>query len=232
MNIRALHFGFGALLIMGIAASSKADQSFYWGEARGKDGRLAYRERHTVTFMGERVMHSLTEYLSPDGTFIAAMESDYSRNDRMPTYVFEDSIRGLREGLRLEGDEYVIFRQRPGKDEETRALRETDNVFSCQGWHYFLVENLSLLDQGNLALDLILPSELKAYTFRVEKTGQKDGFVSAVIKINNRLLRLFAPKLHLVYDTQHRKLVEYRGVSNIAGADGKRQDVTITYIYE
>ncbi|MBN1426460.1 hypothetical protein JXA88_18075, partial [Candidatus Fermentibacteria bacterium] len=168
MNGNTWRIVFVAMLIAA-AAMAAPREDIYWSEARGKGGELAYRERHTATFEGERILHSLTEYLSPEGELIATMESDYSLSVAMPTYLFEDLVRGSREGLRREGDDYVIFRQEPGKEEETKVLRETDSVFSCQGWHYFLVENLDLLAQSNLKLDLILPSELKAYTFQVEQ---------------------------------------------------------------
>ncbi|MBN1425720.1 hypothetical protein JXA88_14290, partial [Candidatus Fermentibacteria bacterium] len=91
---------------------------------------------------------------------------------------------------------------------------------------------LDLLAQSNLKLDLILPSELKAYTFQVEQVGASGDLVRAVLKIDNRILRLFAPKLRLVYDAKTKKLLEYQGISNIPDAKGKRQDVSITYAYE
>lgn len=209
-----------------------AENVIYRSEATNEDGELVYREKHTVQFDGERVLRSLTEYRSPEGELIATMESDYAKSVSMPTYVFEDLVRGYREGLRLEGGKYVVFKQERGREEETRPLHKTDNVFSCQGWHYFLVNNLDLLETGNIELDLVLPSELKAHRFQVEQTGAEGDLVKAVIKIDNWFLRLFAPKLRLVYSKSLRKLVEYEGISNIPAADGGRQDVRIVYSYD
>jgi hypothetical protein len=224
------------IMFTGLASASwevtGVDTVFYRSEATNEDGKLVYREKHTVRFDEERVLHSLTEYFSPGGDLIATMDSDYAKSVSMPTYVFEDLVRGYREGLRLEGDTYVVFKQERGREEETRPLRKTDNVFSCQGWHYFLVNNLDLLEEGNIKLDLVLPSELKAHSFQVEQTGAEGDLIKAVIKIDNWFLRLFAPKLRLVYSKSMQRLVEYEGLSNIPAADGGRQDVRIVYSYD
>jgi hypothetical protein len=224
------------IIFTGLASASwevtGVDTVFYRSEATNEDGDLVYREMHRVLFDGERVLHSLTKYFSSEGELIATMESDYAKSVSMPTYVFEDLVRGYREGLRLEGDTYVVFKQERGKEEETKPLRKTDNVFSCQGWHYFLVNNLDLLEEGNVKLDLVLPSELKSHSFQVEQTGVEGDLIKGVIKIDNWFLRLFAPKLRLVYSKSMQKLVEYEGISNIPAADGGRQDVRIVYSYD
>lgn len=225
------------MMITGLFSSSYAIPEFttdvvYRGEARDEDDNLVYREKHTVKFVGDRVLNSLTEYMSPDGELIATMESDYSKSVAMPTYLFEDKRTGYREGLRLIDDSYMIFTHERGKNEKVKPLKSTDNVFSCQGWHYYLVNNLDRLAEGNVDLNLILPSELKAYGFEVEQVGSDGNLVNAVLKLDNWFFRIFAPELKLVYDRELRKLVRYEGISNIQDKKGDNQDVIITYSYD
>ena len=149
----------------------------------------------------------------------------------MPTYVFEDHLRGYREGLRDEEGEYIIFKQKRGSKEERRTVTNTEDVFSCQGWHYYLVNNLAALEQENVELNLILPSELKALPFEIQKVRSAGDRVEAVLKFNHWLFRYFAPTLRLVYDSKSKKLVEYRGISNILDSNSDRQDVRIVYRY-
>ena len=54
----------------------------------------------------------------------------------MPTYVFEGRRRGYREGLRDENGEYIIFKKTRDGEEETEKVTNTEDVFSCQGWHH------------------------------------------------------------------------------------------------
>jgi hypothetical protein len=220
-----------SLLMISSGASLAADREVHWGEARNAQGELVYRERHSVTREGERVTTSLTEYFSPAGQLLATMESDYSQNLSMPTYVFEDLRRDYREGLRNEDGEYIIFKKTKDGEEETEAITNTKDVFSCQGWHYYLVDNLAVLERENVELNLILPSELKAFPFEIQRARSEGDRVEAVLKLNHWLFRYFAPTLQLVYDSKSRKLVEYRGISNILDSDGKRQDVRIVYKY-
>jgi hypothetical protein len=220
-----------SLLMVLSAASLAAEKEVHWGEARNEQGELVYREKHSVTLEGEQVITSLTEYFSPAGQLLATMESDYSRNLSMPTYAFDDLRRGYREGLREEEGEYIIFKKTRDGEEETEAVTNTEGVFSCQGWHYYLVNNLSVLERENVELNLILPSQLKAFPFEIQQVRSEGDRVEAVLELNHWLFRYFAPTLQLVYDSKSRKLVEYRGISNILDSDGKRQDVRIVYEY-
>jgi hypothetical protein len=220
-----------SLLMVSSSASLAAEREVHWGEARNENGELVYREKHSVTREGGRVLTSLTEYSSPDGQLIATMESDYSRNLSMPTYVFEDLRRGYREGLRDEDGEYIIFNKTKDGEEKTEAVTNTKDVFSCQGWHYYLVNNLAVLERDNVELNLILPSQLKAFPFEIQRVRSEGDRVEAVLKLNHWLFRYFAPTLQLVYDGKSRKLVEYRGISNILDSEGNRQDVRIVYEY-
>ncbi len=220
-----------SLLMVSSGASLAAEKEVHWGEARNEQGELVYREKHSVTREGGQVMTSLTEYFSPAGQLIATMESDYSRNLSMPTYVFEDLRRGYREGLREENGEYIIFKKTKDGEEETAAITNTEDVFSCQGWHYYLVNSLAVLERENVELNLILPSELKAFPFEIQRGRSEGDRVEAVLKLNHWLFRYFAPTLQLVYDSKSRKLVEYGGISNLLDSEGNRQDVRIVYEY-
>jgi hypothetical protein len=116
-------------------------------------------------------------------------------------------------------------------EEKAEAITNTEDVFSCQGWHYYLVNNLAVLERENVELNLILPSELRALPFEIQRVRSQGDRVEAVLKLNHWLFRYFAPTLQLVYDSKSRRLVEYRGISNILDREGKRQDVRIVYKY-
>ena len=160
------------------------------------------------------------------------MRSDYSRSVAMPTYVFEDLRRNYREGLRWQEGEYVIFHQDGSAPEKTSRLGSDRRAFSCQGWHYYLVNNLDLLEKDNITLNLVLPSELRPFPFVVKKISSDESRVSAELRLNHWLFRHFAPKMRLTYDKKKRHLAEFHGVSNILNKAGERQEVSIRYQYD
>jgi hypothetical protein len=222
------------LLCMFLTTCARAvgvDENVYVGEARDEKGALVYTEKHVVSSEAGITTGSVTEYRAPDGELIATMRSDYSRSVAMPTYVFEDLRRNYREGLRWQDGDYVIFHQEGSAPEKTSRLGSGSRVFSCQGWHYYLVNNLDLMEKDEIVLNLVLPSELRPFPFVVKKLVSDELRVSAELSLKHWLFRYFAPKLRLEYDKTKRRLIEFQGVSNILNKAGDRQEVTIRYRY-
>ncbi len=230
-GILSLRLSFLFTVIAVCAFAARADEDVYVGEAKDEKGALIYTENHQVSYVDGRMIVSVTEYRVPDGELIATMRSDYSRSVAMPTYVFEDLKRNYREGLRWQEGEYVIFSQTGSDPEKTSRLASDSRVFSCQGWHYYLINNLGLLEKDNITLNLVLPSELRPLPFVVKKLASDEYRVSAELSLKHWLFRYFAPKLRLEYDKQKRRLNEFHGVSNILNKTGERQTVTIRYKY-
>ena len=220
------------LILTTCAGAVGADESVYAGEARDEKGAVVYTEKHVVSAEAGRTTATVTEYRAPDGELIATMRSDYSRSVSMPTYVFEDLQRNYREGLRWQDGDYVIFHQEGSAPEKTSRLGSDSRVFSCQGWHYYLLENLDLLEKDKIVLNLVLPSELRPFPFVVKKLDSDESRVSAQLSLRHWLFRFFAPKLRLDYDKTKRRLIEFQGVSNILNKAGDRQEVTIRYRYD
>lgn len=205
----------------------------HWGVAKNDKGDVVYTEKHIVTKKNGKYATSETIYYDPTKTeVIATMKSDYSRDALMPTYEFVDKKSGYKEGLRFQDGKYVIYNQEKGGKEEASVLKKKESLFSCQGWHYYLVENLSLLQKQDIALNLILPSELDFYEFKIKGAESTNTKVVANLELSNWLLRAFAPSLRLVYDKKLKRLVEYEGISNIPDNEGERQNVKIVYQYD
>jgi hypothetical protein len=229
--ITSLRWALMFLMLAACAWGATATEVTYVGEATDEKGALVYTEKHVVTTSDGITTGSVTEYRAPNGELIAIMRSDYSRSIAMPTYVFEDLQQNHREGLRWQDGAYVIFLKESSAPEKTSRLGNDSGVFSCQGWHYYLVNNLDLLEKDNITLNLVLPSELRSFPFVVKKLASDESRVSAELSLKHWLFRYFAPKLRVEYDKKERRLMEFHGVSNILNKAGDRQTVTIRYKY-
>jgi hypothetical protein len=230
-GISGLRWPLLSLLLAAYIGVAVAGEDVYTGEATDDKGALVYTEKHVVSSAEGRTTGSVTEYRLPNGDLIATMRSDYTRSVAMPTYVFEDLRRKHREGLRWQDGGYVVFSQTGNDPDKTSELGSDSRIFSCQGWHYYLVNNLDLLEKENITLNLVLPSELRPLPFVVRKLSSDENRVSAELRLDHWLFRHFAPKLLLTYDKKNRRLVEFHGVSNILNKSGDRQTVTIRYKY-
>ena len=221
-----------SLLSFGGGALGNNTLVTHMGIAKNQAGKVVYREWHEVQVVAGEVKSSLTTYYAPTSKEkIAELRSNYSKSIKMPTYEFVDLRTNYREGLRFENNKYIIYNQEAGELEGREVLSAKEALFSCQGWHYYLINNLSTLEKSDIALNLILPSELDFFRFRVQQVESSKDLVVADLKLSNWILSLFAPSLQLTYDKKLKKLVRYEGISNILTKNGETQDVVIDYDY-
>lgn len=188
-----------------------------------------YTEKHKAYYKNSYLVKSTNDYFDMSGKKIAELNSDYSKNFHMPTYVFKDLRTGAEEGLRLSNNQYYIYRKKPGKQEEQTLLENPKDLFSCQGWHYYLLSNLAKVEREIIKLKLILPSRLDFYGFRARLIKADGNLLHLRIELDSWLLRIFADHLSITYDKESKKLVYYSGISNILDEKGETQDVHIFY---
>jgi hypothetical protein len=205
----------------------------FTGTARGADGAVLYREEHQVILAGDRPLSAVTVYLDPSGRRIAGLRTDFAADPFAPPYVFEDLRSGAAESVARSPEGLVV---RAGT--RSRALKlapeEARRVVAGQGLDRLVRARLDDLARGeSLVLSYVIPSRLDAYELRVRAAGAR-GSVERVrvrVEFSSWLLRLLAPALEVDYDPATRRLLRYRGPSNLADERGENPDVEITYAY-
>ena len=221
------------ILIFAVFLSSVvgwAQTSVYSAKAYDQETNdLVYTESHTVKYENNRVKMSLTNYYDDRGILIATMNSDYSKSLMMPTYDFINKAQKFTEGLRWQNGKYWIYRGNSDGKEEASELDKHVGVFSCQGWHYYLLENLESIRKKPLKLSLIFPGKLDYYDFEIHMVKQEGDLVFLKLEFDNFIIRMFAPSLELVYSLSENKLISYVGPSNIIEKDGEPMTVKIIY---
>lgn len=229
-----------ALFLMTALAASDARAAhtvFFSGVARAEN-RVVYTERHEVLFDDDgKVLEATTLYSAPSGKPIAELKSDFRTSLTVPEHEVRDYRTGNIQGLRREKGLLVLFDQDAGRPERTRAFTEADAdgriLVACQGLNYYLMGNPGAFEnRGQLSLRFLIPGKLDYFDFTLERGKETtEGSVEFEIAIQNWFLRLFAPKLYVTYDRATRRIVRYRGLSNITDDRGDPQNVTIDYNY-
>jgi len=200
------------LLISGSAVAGGGRVERYEGVAQTPSGEFLYRERHEVTETDGVPQKALTIYFDRAGKEIARLSSDFSRSPYAPTYRFTD--------------------ERTGAQESATVTASSLKLVVGQGLHHFARLNLERLARGPLTVAFALPSRLDTYAFRIRPLASPaPGVVRLRIEINNWLLRQLAPHVEVDYELKSRRLLEYRGVSNLEAPDGSPQKVVIRYRY-
>ncbi len=215
----------------GVADAARLER--FSGVARGRDGRVLYVEDHQVRRAGDRVLAASTTYRDPSGTIIAELKSDYASDPWAPSYRFEDRRTGRVEvvetgpaGAILDagGRRVTLRRPRPGQPP----------LVGGQGLDQLVRARLDALRSGQrLTVAFAIPSRQEAFEFRVQALPQEDAgeVVRVRVEVASWLLRLLAPHMDCDYDPATRRLLRYRGPSNLEGDGGAHPDVEITYDY-
>ena len=202
------------------------------GVATSDDGKLAYRERHEVHYSGQVPRWSITRYFDAKGRKIAELRSDYRADPYAPAYVFTGPDGKTREAAAHTRDGVRFQHQRESKTVPRAAAGDAPMVLG-QGLNQLVRARIGALASGKkLVVSFGIPSRFDFYEFRIQRaSAPRAGVVDLSVEIDDWFLRIFAPSLEVQYDTKKRRLLSYRGVSNLPGADGDVQHVTILYTY-
>lgn len=208
----------------------------YSGEAR-KGDRVLYNEFHEVTYdLQKRLSTSKTEYKSSEGTLLSTLDSDYTLNTSAPIHTVRDYITEETYGIRYEDSSLIMFHKKKDAPEKTKKIDppENDQIFvAAQGLNYFIVQNMeSLESKENIPFTFLIPGRLDEFNFILRRINNPtEETLNLELKIKSFWLKFFAPKMLLKYDTLKKRLIYYKGLSNIRDKNGDRQVVEINYSY-
>ena len=219
-----------SLLLLSILPSA-ADTWKVYGHAIDKDGRLAYLEEHLITYQNGIIAAIETNFYNPNTERIAKQVSDFTHGAQYGSYDFFDERYDYNDGARVMADRILIYRQKNSSAKlKEKSIPRNDSQIVGQGFYQFVTANLEPLAQGRvLAAKLVLPAQMGQFDVQVSKRSIKGDRIWLTIKLDNWLLRLFAPNAEIEYDMKERQLVRYRGVSMVSNSSRKNHEVVTTY---
>ena len=195
---------------------------------------LVYSETHERRYESGQLLAGKDTYLDPEGALIAEKELRFE-HPTAPIFTLDDQRIQYREGLKREAAGWVTFKMEPGsgKLQEAPVTLEGEPVADAGFDRYILQEWNALLAGERRTFDFIVPSQLRAIRFRVEKVGEENrqgrALVHMELKPDGFLLRNLVSPIQLYYDRDTRQLAEYQGISNVRKLNGKGYKVRIEF---
>lgn len=184
-------------------------------------GKYLYTELHEQRVKDDQWLSGSIGYYAPDGQRMAYKTLDFTRNPFVPVYEIVMNYNGYREGISAVGETAEMFRQNDAQAKPERKsvpLRKQD-MTADSGFHSLLRARFDELMQGkNVDFSFVVAGSLDTFKFRARKTAdtQFDGAPAVKIEAElNSWLSLMAGPLKLIYEPRERRLLEYRGMSNI-----------------
>lgn len=211
------------------------------GTAKNEAGEIVYYEDHQVEHNDKgQVKRILTRYLRPNQNkdIFARLESKFHKSNFVPESLFEDFRNDHIEKTSLDlKKNHLIIKHSTKSSGETseKVLDLTKQMVMGQGYHNYIVENLKEFEVDETrTLDFVVPAKKDYYKFNLTYLGQKNSksdIVTFRLDITNWVLRLFASKIEVDYDPGTKRLMAYRGLTNIENDKGDSQSLNITYEY-
>lgn len=223
-----------ALLLAGMALGARAEAGFYGYAYDLQNGKYLYTEVHQPVFEGGKEVASTIRYLSPNGQEIGKKTLDYRADAYVPKFRFDLPGEGYAEAITANGQSIELLKI-SGKGKEKRKSIQRDGFTAADsGFHHAVQDKLPQLLKGEtVSFRFVVAGQLNSYRFKISRVGSGTFEGKPAVKLlvqADSLLRYVAPDLNLLYDADSKRLLEYKGVSNIHDpATGKAYNARIVY---
>ncbi|AWH53584.1 hypothetical protein C1924_10525 [Stenotrophomonas sp. ESTM1D_MKCIP4_1] len=203
------------------------------GVASLADGSPAYREVHWRRGAPEGAQHWV-QYLCPDGRPFARKTLPATGQPLARGYQLQDARSGQTVHVAVAAGQVSIDWKEAAADaaRRTRLPLPADAVIDT-GFDAAVRAHWPALMQGSeVRLPFLVPGRQRFYPVTVRRTAARDwrGIPAQVIEV--RLATWYgavAPRLSLVYADDDRRLLEFRGTSNLRDARGAYPVVVVRF---
>jgi hypothetical protein len=185
-------------------------------------GKFLYTEVHRQAIAGERWVGGTIHYYAPDGSRIGHKTLDFSQDPYLPLYQLDlVTGGGYMEGIKALTDDGIEMQKKGYGSAKVRtaSIKRKGAVVADSGFHSFLRDRFADLVAGKtVEFTFAVSGELDSYKFRARRVGDAtfEGQPAVHLKVESAtLLRFVAPHLEVLYEPTQRKLLEYRGISNL-----------------
>jgi hypothetical protein len=212
-----------ALLLASLTFAAEAGELEFRGYAYDlASGRFLYTEVHHQLIEADRWTGGTITYYGPDGARIGHKVLDFRKDPYVPVYRLELAAGGgYAEGISAIGDDAIEMEKKGYNSSKVRkaSVKRRGAMVADSGFHSFLRDRFEDLVAGKtVPFTFVVSGELDTFKFRARRIadGTFEGKPAVRLQIEpDTLLRLLAEPLEVLYEPAQRKLLEYRGVSNL-----------------
>jgi len=214
--------------LMMLSATCMADfevryeQGKDWNSDRTK---VLYYESHWTTSENAVLKNRTVLYRCADGTAFARKEINYARSTLAPEFSFNDVRFNYQEGLRWQKDRPELWFVRNGQRQQ-KLLSNSDKLVADAGFDVFVKNQWSALSAARRqSLQFAVPSRLTSYAFNLQRINSlpfnKEPAQSFKLSIDG-WLGFVAPNIEITYSRNSKRLLRFKGLSNILNNQGEK----------
>lgn len=198
--------------------------------------KLLYREEHKLQLLNGKPCSRVVRYFSATDELIATKENSYYHNTAAPSFLLQDLRNNYREQAHYHNDgslELSVQEGAAAKIQSKRINDLPDDLIVDAGFDDFIRRHWSDLEKGSsVNFNFAFAARLDLVSFRLQqKNIDKDNLVLSM-RLKSRLLAWLLDPIELTYDRHTKRLMRYRGLSNIQDISGNTYSTDIRYQYK
>lgn len=218
----------------------------YIGEAYSLDDSiiLLYREEHHLLLQAGKPVQRQVNYYSAEGELIASKENWYRTAATQPDFILTDFRTGYREEAKsnpVNNTNTLVLTLTENQGTENQKTEKTQlSEFDYElvidaGFDDFIRKHWDALLAGD-AIPFSFASVARQTSVNFEVQIRKavkpgDTLLKLEMTLRSSLLSWLMSPIKLDYDLSNKRLLRYRGLSNLQDDQGSGQQVDIRYRY-
>ena len=228
------------------------DQSIHYsGTAYSLDNdQILYREDHTLTMKDGQPIERTTLYYDADNQLFAEKNNRYrsqfnnsdsnnsdsnntgSDNSATPDFMLTDDRYGYSESMEQDGKRWRVEYKEPEESGNKILAKPDYTPVIDAGFDEFVRAHWNDLMEGDTVnFSFAVPSRLEWIDFRLIPLAQKDGTLTVEMRLKSRWIAWLLDPVFLTYDIKSKRLLTYRGLTNIRTMNGDGIKAEIRYTY-
>jgi hypothetical protein len=194
---------------------------------------ILYSEHHVLHYRGDRLADRVVLFTCGNGQPFARKIAVYG-DPLAPDFLMEDRATGMREGVRTQADQRIVFFRRVRVEEEKSGpLPSVPGLVVDTGFDEFIRANWRPLMAGQgVEMHFLVPSRLESMSFRVQRlrADTLDGIPIEVFRLKlTGVLGWVLPGIDVSYSADDHVLMRYEGLSDLRDAAGNNFAASLTF---
>ncbi len=208
-------------------AEVRYEQGRAWKSDKTK---ILYTESHWTTSENNILKNRTVVYRCANGTAFARKEINYARSTFAPEFSFTDVRFNYQEGLRWQKDNPELWLVRNAQKQQ-KLLSNTDSLVADAGFDVFVKSRWPALTASRRqTLQFAVPARLTSYGFTLQRINSlpfnKEPAQSFKLGLDS-WLGFIAPNIEITYSANSKRLLRFKGISNILNDQGDKPVNTI-----
>lgn len=222
------------ILFSAFKSSTTSNDMIYEGVAKDMETQeLIYREIHKEIYDEKEHIITQTNFVNAKNQLIAKRTLDFSKSKTQPHYTLNDYRMGLKEEVSNQNGNFTIVYQENSQAPLIRKeIKVPEPAIVDGGFNFFVKQKWALLLNGGTAHFNYVSTERQAYyRFQISISEINENKGTVIIKMEpvNYFLRVLLDPILITYNRETRRIIDYKGISNIKNKDGDNHIAVLNY---